>query len=286
MQRLEPILEWGRRISLDFQRNRASLAAGGLAYFVALSLAPAALAFGTVAGLFLDPADVRTVLNNLVARAPGTINGAQAAIDALVNLVEGASASTITITTVVSVLIAVYAASKVVLGLRMAMNTTFGLVETRGGFIERIVSALITLVGLVAGVAIVVILTFLPRLLQWLGVEGFSLSTGSWLVDWGVGLVLVYLAVRWLMHHSPNYGQSVPWRSLGVLVATVGIVGATVGVGIYARFSASLGAAMLLFGTAIVVLLWLYLCFLALLWGAIIEADRQRSVRPTASEAL
>jgi membrane protein len=286
MQRLEPILEWGRRISLDFQRNRASLAAGGLAYFVALSLAPAALAFGTVAGLFLDPADVRTVLNNLVARAPGTINGAQAAIDALVNLVEGASASTITITTVVSVLIAVYAASKVVLGLRMAMNTTFGLVETRGGFIERIVSALITLVGLVAGVAIVVILTFLPRLLQWLGVEGFSLSTGSWLVDWGVGLVLVYLAVRWLMHHSPNYGQSVPWRSLGVLVATVGIVGATVGVGIYARFSASLGAAVLLFGTAIVVLLWLYLCFLALLWGAIIEADRQRSVRPTASEAL
>jgi membrane protein len=286
MQRLEPILDWGRRISLDFQRNRASLAAGGLAYFVALSLAPAALAFGTVAGLFLDPADVRTALDNLVDRAPGTINGAQSAIDALVNLVEGASASTITITTVVSVLIAVYAASKVVLGLRMAMNTTFGLVETRGGFIERIVSALITLVGLVAGVAIVVILTFLPRLLQWLGVEGFSLSTGSWLVDWGVGLALVYLAVRWLMHHSPNHGQSVPWRSPGVLVATLGIVGATVGVGIYARFSSSLGAAVLLFGTAIVVLLWLYLCFLALLWGAIIEADRQRAVRATGTEAL
>ena len=33
---------------------------------------------------------------------------------------------------------------------------------------------------------------------------------------------------------------------------------------------------MLVFGTAVVILLWLYLCFVALLWGAIIEADDQR----------
>jgi membrane protein len=93
-----------------------------------------------------------------------------------------------------------------------------------------------------------------------------------------VVLALVYLCVRWVMHHAPNHGKPVPWNSLGVALATVGIVGATVGVGVYARFSASLGAAVLLFGTAIVILLWLYLCFLALLWGAVIEADRQRSV--------
>jgi membrane protein len=278
MRRLQPLIAWGQRLSLDYQRNRTSLAAGGLAYFVALSIAPAALAFGTVAGIFLDPAEVRSALESLVARAPGTISGAQGAIDALVNLIEGASASTFTITTIVSALIAVYAASKVVLGLRMAMNTTFGLIETRGGLIERIVSAVITLVGLVAGVVIVVILTVLPRLLSWLGVEGFTLSSGSWLLDWAIAIALVYLAVRWVMHHAPNHGRAVPWNSPGVGLATAGILAATVGVGIYTRYSTSLGAAVLLFGTAIVILLWVYLCFVALLWGAIVEADRQRSV--------
>ncbi|MEI6361927.1 MAG: YihY/virulence factor BrkB family protein [Actinomycetes bacterium] len=277
MRRLQPLIEWGQRLSLDYQRNRTSLAAGGLAYFVALSIAPAALAFGAFAGLFLDPAEVRSALENLVARAPGTISGAQGAIDSLVNLVEGASASTFTITTIVSVLIAVYAASKVVFGLRMAMNTTFGLIETRGGLIERAISAVITLVGLVASVVIVVILTVLPRVLSWLGVDGFSLSTGSWFLDWFIVVALVYLAVRWVMHHAPNHGSPVPWTSPGVGLATAGIVAATIGVGIYARYSASLGAAVLLFGTAIVILLWLYLSFVALLWGAIIEADRQRS---------
>jgi membrane protein len=275
--RLKLLVQWGQRLSLDYQRNRTALAAGGLAYFVALSIAPAALAFGTVAGLVLDPEEVRTALENLVARAPGTITGAQSAIDALVNLVAGASASSFTITTIVSLVIAIYAASKVVFGVRMAMNTTFGVIETRGGFFERIISTAVTLIGLVAGVVIVVLLTFLPRILSWLGVDGFALTTGSWLLDWLVVIALTYLGVRWVMHHAPNHGNPVPWTSPGVALATLGIVAATVGVGIYAKFSASLGAAVLLFGTAIVILLWLYLCFLALLWGAIIEADRQRS---------
>jgi membrane protein len=261
--RLQPLLEWGQRISLSYMRNRTSLA-------------PAALAFGTVAGLVLDPAEVRTALENLVSRAPGTVDGAQSAIDALVGLVEGASGSTFTITTVVSVVIAIWAASKVVLGLRMAMNTTFGVIETRGGLVERAVSAVVTLVGLVLAVAVVIVLTVLPRILQWLGVDSFSLSTGTWILDWAIAIALVFLAVRWVMHHAPNGGHRVPWASLGVMVATVGILGATVGIGVYARFSSSLGAAVLLFGTAVVILLWLYLCFLALLYGATIEADRRR----------
>jgi membrane protein len=275
LRRLEPVREWGQRVSLDFQRNRTSLAAGGLAYFVALSIAPAALAFGTVAGLVLDPADVRAGLERIMGHGPGTIDGAQEAVDSLVNLIEGASSTTLTATTLISVLIAVYAASKVVFGLRMAMNTTFGLVETRSGLIERAISTVVTLVGLVLGVAVVVVLTVAPRILQWLGVDDFRLSTGRWLADWLVVIVLVWLAVRWVVHHAPNRGRKVPFTSPGVALATLGIVGATVGVGVYAKFSASLGAAILLFGTAIVVMLWLYLCFLALLWGAIIEADRQ-----------
>ncbi len=276
--RVQQLLAWGQRLSLDYQRSRASLAAGGLAYFVALSIAPAALAFGTVAGLVLDPVDVRSALENLADRAPGTVGNVQPAIDAIVGMIEGASATAFTATTLISALVAIYASSKVVLGVRMAMNTVFGVVETRSGLIERGISTIVTLIGLVAAVGIVVLMTFVPRILQWLGVTGFAATTGNWLLDWLIILVLIYASVRWVMHHAPNGGHRVPWTSPGVSLATVGIGLATVGVGIYARFSASLGAAVLVFGTAVVILLWLYLCFVALLWGAIVEAERQRRV--------
>ena len=278
--RIGELIGWGQRLAVDYGRTRASLAAGGLAYFVALSLAPAAVAFGTLAGLFLDPADVRTALEELAARAPGTVGNVQPAIEALVGMIEGASSSAFTITTLVSVVIAIYASSKVVFGLRMAMNTVFGLTESRGGLIERGVSAVITLVGLVAAVGLVILLTFVPRILGWLGITGVSTSTGSWILDWLVVALLVFASVRWLLHHAPNGGRPVPWTSAGVGAATVWIVAVTGGVGIYAALSSSLGAAVLIFGTAVVVLLWLYLCFVGLLWGAIIEADRQRAAMP------
>jgi membrane protein len=271
-ERAVELFAWGQRLGLDYRRTRSSLAAGGLAYFVALSIVPAALAFGTIAGLFLDPADVRAVLERLLERAPEELDKLAPMVDALVSTVESASASAFTITTVVSTVIAVYAASKVVVGVRMAMNTVFDVPETRSGFVERALATLATLAGLVIGVAAVIVLTLVPKILSWLGLPT-SLSSGSSLVDWAILLAVLFVAVHWTIQHGPDREEKVPWNSLGVWAATLGILAATIGVGIYTRYSTSLSAAVLLFGTAIVVLLWLYLCFLALMWGAIIEAD-------------
>jgi membrane protein len=275
--RVQAVVAWGSRLGLEYTRTRASLAAGGLAYFVALSLAPAALAFGTLAGLVLDPADVREALERIAERAPGTVENVQPMIDALVATIEGASATAFTVTTLVSVVIAIYASSKVVLGVRMAMNTVFGVEETRSGLIERGIATVITLIGLIAAVGLVILLTLLPRVLEWLGLSRVPLTTGNWVIDWLIAFVLVFLVVRWVLHHAPNQSRRVAWTSRGAWAGAAGIAAATIGVGIYTRFSTSLSAAVLVFGTAVVILLWLYLCFVALMWGAIIEADDQRA---------
>jgi len=201
-----------------------------------------------------------------------------------VSTVESASASTFTVTTIVSLVIAVYAASKVVYGIRLALNSAFGVEENRSGLVERAVSAVATLVGLVLAVAVVILLTVVPRVLDWFGVTGTRLTTGTGLLDWVVALGLVFLLLRWTLAHGSNARIPVPWHSPGAWVGTAGIAAATIGVGIYARFSSSLSAAVLVFGTAVVILLWVYLCFVALIWGALIEADALR--RRTTSEAL
>lgn len=261
-----------RELSDDYRRMRGSLAAGGLAYFVALSLAPAALAFGTLAGLLLDPAQIRSALDRLAQQAPGTFDEVKPVTDALVSAIESASGSTFTIATLVSLVIAVYAASKVVLGLRMAMNSAFGVVEMRSGLVERAVAAVVTLAAMIAGVAIVVVLTIVPRVLAWLELPGLPVTTGAPVLDWLVVVIVVFLSVRWLLAHASDHRQQVPWLSWGAWIATAGIAGSTIGVGIYAHLSTTIGTAVLLFGTAVVILLWLYLCFVSLLWGAVIEA--------------
>lgn len=274
-ERIRETIAYGRTISEEYRRTRAGLAAGGLAYFVALSLAPAALALGTLAGLLLDPADVTDVLERLAGRAPETFDAIEPVTKAVMSTVESASASSFTITTLVGLVIAIYSASKVVLGLRMAMNSAFGVQETRGGLVERGFAAIVTLIGLVGAVAVVILLTIVPRVLDWLDLPTVPVSTGIGVLDWGIVVLGVLIVVRWLLTHGPDRRARVPWRSLGAWVATLGIMAATAGVGVYVHYSASISTAILLFGTAVVLLLWLYLCFVALLWGAVIEAHAE-----------
>lgn len=286
MQRLRATLGWGQRLSLEYQRTRVSLAAGGLAYFVALSVVPAALAFGTLAGLVLDPDQVHDALDRLAQRAPEAGGAAQPILAALLSTVEQASATTFTLTTLVAAIIAIYGSSKVVQGVRMAMNTVFGVVETRSGLVDRALSALITLLAMFLAVGLVVVVVVLPTVLGWFGIDDWVGTRGG-PFNWLIAAVLVYLAVRWVLQHAPDHGQRVEWTSPAPFLTTGGILLATAGVGVYARLSTSLGTAIVVFGTAIVVLLWLYLCFIALLWGAVVEADRQRerAATSTANEA-
>ncbi len=275
-QRVRDVIDHGLDLSRDYRRTRASLAAGGLAYFVALSIAPAALALGTVAGLLLDPADIRAALERLGERTPDAFAAIEPVADALLTTVETASTSSFTIATIVSALVAVYAASKVVLGLRMAMNSAFGVVETRSGLIERGFAAIVTLIAIVVGVALIFILTVLPQILGFLELPSGPLSTGVPVLDWAVVMLLILVVVRWLLQHGPDRPGRVRWHSLGAWTATLGIAAATIGVGLFTRYSSSISAAIVIFGTAIVLLLWVYLCFVSLLCGAVIEADAER----------
>lgn len=268
-----------KAISERTDRHRTTLAAGGLAYFVALSIAPAAVVVGYVAGLLIDPATVRQALDRLSVGSPELSATFTPAADAVANLIVQSSSASFTVATIVSILVAVYAASRMVFGLRLALSTAFESEARYAGLGERLASAVITLIGVMLAVAAMIALTVLPRILDALGLH-VRLFTAIPVVDWAILAVLLWLAVRWVIARGANHRMRVPWWSPGPIVATLWILGSSLGVGLYVRFSSTLGAAVLLFGSAVVVLLWLYLCFLGLLYGAEIEAERQQRRRP------
>lgn len=272
-------------ISTRSTAHRGSLAAGGLAYFVALSVAPAALAIGWLVGRILSPEEVRAALTRAAQGTPGLTSQLQPVIDQVATLMESASTSAVTITSVVGVLIAVYAASRTVVGLRLALNSAFGVPDRYRGILERVAATVITLIGLIAGVAAILALTFVPRVLSALGLTGIRVTTGSWIADWLVTGVIVWLACWFLISRGANHRATVPLWSPGPILAAVWIMAVTAGVGAYAGLSSTMTAAVAIFGSALVILLWLYLGFLGLLYGAEVEAERQGLGRPAPANA-
>ena len=275
MPRVRRLIAYVQVISARSNAHRGSLVAGGLAFFVALSVAPAALAIGWLVGRFLSPDQVREALTRAAQSTPGLGAQVQPVIDSLASLVESASSSAVTITSVVGVLVAVFAASRTVIGLRLALNSAFGSPDRYRGILERVSATVITLIGLVAGVAAILALTFLPRILSALGLTDVRITTGSWLSDWLIAGVVVWIACWFVIARGANHRTTVPLWSPGPILAAAWIVAVSIGVGAYASLSSTMSAAVAIFGSALVILLWLYLGFIGLLLGAEVEAERQ-----------
>ncbi|MEY4136060.1 MAG: Virulence factor BrkB [Actinomycetota bacterium] len=276
---LTSVIAYVREITARMGLHRASLSAGGLAYFVVLALAPAAVVVGSMAGLLLTPTEIREAFARLQEASPSLAANVSGLTDALVSVVENASATAFTVTTIVSVIVAVYAASKVVYGIRLAQDTSYGAVSSDRTLIVRGISAVITLAALVVVAALIVALTFVPRILDAFGLHDVRIVTGIAAIDWAVLAIVVWLLVRLTMGHLTASRQRIPIAALGPIAATVVIAGATLGVGIYAHFSSTLSAAILVFGSPVIVLLWLYLCFLGLILGSEMEAVRREHGR-------
>lgn len=269
------MIDYVREISARMGTHRASLAAGGLAYFVVLAIAPAAVVVGSLAGLLLTPTEIREAFARLQEVSPTVASNISGLTDALISVVENASTTSVTVATTISVIVAIYAASKVVYGIRLAQDTSYGAITTNRTLIARAISAVITLAALLAVTGLIVALTFVPKIMTAFGLGDIRLVTGSTALDWIVLVVVVWALVRLTMGHLTAARQRIPVRALGPMVATAVIAGSTIGVGIYAHFSSTLSAAVLVFGSAVVGLLWLYLCFLGLLIGSEMEAIRR-----------
>lgn len=261
-----------RAVSLRMSRHRVSVAAGGMAFFTALAIAPAAIAFGTVAGLVLEPATVQSALESLIARNPA-LEPLAGVVEPIVGVVTSASSRGFTIASVGGLVVALVAASRVVVSMRQSLDDAFGVVDHRSGLLQRAVGTLIAFVGIVLGVVLVSAVTVLPRVLGGLGVSAGLLAAMP-LLGYAVVLLLAYPLIWALYRRGPHRGVRLGFWSLGAGVATLGVVAASAGVGVYVQLSSTVSATLAVFGAPMVVLLWLYFVALALLVGAELAAVR------------
>jgi membrane protein len=251
--------------------------AAALAYYAFLAM-PAALLIAV--GVFARTAGPGTI-ESLMDRLEGVVpaEAVQLIEESLTRVTENQSGGLVLI--VLGLLLALWTTTGAMNALMRGLNRVYGRDETRG-FVRQRLTALAMLVCLVLAFALAFGLLVLgPVISDWLGgvlnLEGVF-GWIWWTAQWPIllfGLLLVFAAVLYL---GPNVAHP-RWRFItpGSVLA-VGIWMLASGLfAVYVSLFASYNKAWGSLAAVIILLTWLWLSALALLLGAEVNAEAERS---------
>jgi membrane protein len=252
--------------------------AAALAYYAFLAIPAALLVAVGVFGLVADESAVTTIINRLEGVAP------QEALtllrDSLTRITESQSSSGITLIVVGSIL-ALWTLTGAMDTLMWALNSAYDREETRGFVKRRLTALAMVILMLLAFVLAFGLLVLGPVLSNAIG-SALDLETLVqwlwWTAQWPILLLGLLFAFATIHYLGPNVDHP-RWRFLtfGTAISVVVWLLASAG---FAFYVSSLGSFNKTWGSlaaVIIMLTWLWLSGLALLFGAEINAEAERS---------
>jgi membrane protein len=267
-----------RRTLTEFKEDNLTDRAAALTYYSVLSIFPALIALVSIVGLVWDPKTVTDTITNIVTRI-----GPSSAADTFARPIKDVtrSSGTAGIALVIGIASALWTASAYVGAFMRASNEIYEVEEGRGIFKLRPLQVLVTfilvlLLGLVVA-AVAVTGPVADEIGSRIGVG--SAAVTAWdIAKWPVLGVLVLFMLALLYYTAPNVRlPGFKWITPGSIVAIVVWLIASAG---FAVFVANFGSYNRTYGAlagVIVGLLWLWITNVAILFGAELNAEVERS---------
>jgi membrane protein len=274
VRRSPSVLLGAARAALD---DDVPMLASAAAYSAFLAIPATILLVVGVFSLAADPDVVSEAMDRF-----GTVVPPEAA-----ELVEGsllqlqARPSTGALMTGVGFVLALWTSTGAISTFMLAVNRAYDVDDSRGFARKRLVGAVLVVVLGLAFVAVAVFLMLGPHVERWLGDLIGADDAVSWLwwtVRWPL-LVLVLFATFSVFYALATDRLHRRWRILspGALVAVLLWVAASATFGLYTENFASYNKTWGSLSAAIVMLVWLWLSAVALLYGAEVNAEAERS---------
>lgn len=256
------------------QSDAVTILAGGVAFFAVIAIFPAMVALLSIYGLVSDPADVTRQINDLSVGLPNEVR------DLLIDQLESvasSSSSSLSVGLGVSVLAAMWAASKGMKALMDAINVAYNEDESRGFVKVRVVAYGFTVAGVLLVVMTVAAITVLPALGDELGPAGrVTASIVRWPILGGVMLLGLATIYRFAPSRtSPKW----EWVSPGSITAAVLWVAGSVLFAVYVNNFGNYNDTYGSIGAVVVLMLWLYLTAFVVLLGAELNGAAERQAR-------
>jgi membrane protein len=275
-----------KRAFEKFQADEMGDRAAAMTYYVMMSLFPALLVAVSLLGLLGDQSLVTDAVR--YARdhgAPPEVTDAlRKSLETTIASASGAVSSAL----VLGVVVAIYGASGAFGGAGRALNTVYGVRESRNFVIHKLVDIGWTLVAM----ALAVVALFSVFLGGGLARDLFgTIGLGDTAVTiwrvlrWFVAVAAVLIMYAITYSFAPDIKpRRLRWVTPGAAAGVVIWVLASAGFFFYVSNFGKYGATYGAFAGAIILLLWLYLSSLAFLFGAELNAENERERRPRASD--
>jgi len=250
--------------------------AAALTYYAVLSIFPALIALISTLGL-VGPAATDPLIDNLTELTPGPAN------DIVTSAVEQITASqgTAGLAFVLGLLGALWSASGYVGAFSRASNVIYGTQEGRSFWKLRPLQLGITLglIFLLAAVSLAIVVTgpLAQQVGDLVGVGGTAVTVWE-IAKWPVIALVIVSIFAILYYLAPNVRQpGFRWITPGGLLALVLWIVASLAFAVYVANFSSYNAIYGSIAGVIVFLVWLWISNLALLLGAELNAELERS---------
>ena len=272
------VFQTGKRTLTEFREDNLTDVAAALTYYAVLSVFPALVAMIALVGLVGNPQTITRELTSLVTSI-GPASAAQTFREPIASLAHGSGATGILL--IAGVAAALWTASGYVGAFMRASNIIYEAEEGRSFIKLRPLQMLVTLILVVLLALVLVALVVTGPIASKVGsaIGAGSAAVTAWdIAKWPVLLVVVVIMISLLYYAAPNarlrgFKSIMPGALLAVVIWLIASAA-------FAYYVASFGSYNKTYGTlgaAVALLVWLWITNVAILLGAEINAERERS---------
>jgi membrane protein len=268
------------RAAKSFLADNAMLLASALAYSAFFAIPSTLLVVVGMFTLVAGPSTIASFIQHLHGVLPA--QATQLLGQSLSNL-EAHPASGV-VMTVVGFALALWSTTGAMNAFMIAVNMAYGREDRRSFVKKRLVALKMVVVMGLAFVLVAVLLIFGPQvehlLASHMGPAGHVLDWLWWVVQWPILLIGLLAAFSTMLYLAPDVDH-LKWQFItpGSLVAALAWIATS---GLFAVYTSTFGSYNKTWGTlsaVIVMLTWLWLSSMALLFGAEVNAEVERSAR-------
>jgi membrane protein len=263
-----------RGVRAEIKTKNLTLVAAGVAFYGLLAIFPALIAVVTLYGLVADPEKISAQIADATSAMPSE---ASDLITTELAAVAAVGASRLSFGLVVSLAATVWASAGVVRALATGLNLIYGVETTRGMVKRGAASLALTIGAMVEAVVMLTLVAGFPVVVDRLGLDPFTAALAQglrWLllvVALVAGLAVLY---RWAPDRPPPRWRWVTWGTISaVALWALGSVGFSIYVDNFGSYNSTYGS----IAAVIVLMLWLFLSAFAVLFGAVVDAVRDRT---------
>jgi membrane protein len=267
-----------KRTLTEFSEDNLTDWAAALTYYGVLSMFPALIALVSIVGLVFDPQEIIRTLTDIVGQL-----GPTTAIDTFRGPIEqvASSQSTAGIALIFGVVVALWSGSGYVGAFMRASNVIYEVEEGRPIWKLRPLQMAVTLIMIlllaIAAISVIVTGPLASAVGSAIGLGDTAVTVWN-IAKWPVLVVLVALMIALLYYSSPNaklggFKRVLPGALFAVVIWAIASA-------LFAFYAANFGSYNKTYGTlggVVGFLVWLWITNVAILLGAELNAERERT---------